>query len=219
MTENSINVVNSKLVLGKKDFGKDFCYECNFCKKIDNSQSEYREMCEKLSGTGYYCAFCLRNGFFKKSNHVLGLSFRAIFGYLYYGCYAARSGRKKTMWLSEIEDRISKHEETGLKNPTFYYDPETLMWFVDFSKISKIKKLQVESVLKTISDILKSISLPEEIDHDKLYCKYSQAVIKFYSTRSRPQNKMFLIPTVQDCGPSFSKQTIEKSRNFTGAKK
>lgn len=178
-------------------------YQCSFCGKMTGLYPISRHLCEKLSGDSFHCPFCLRNRFNGKMNrHILILSFRAIVGYYFHEKYQASSNR--SIWLSEIKDCIRSHEKVGLQNPIFSYDPETLLWFVNFERVGKgRKKIRVVEVLKTLVNMLACFNLPQHIPNiqmTKLFTKYSEAVKKFYKERYRPEGKRLLIPTLAQCG-------------------
>ena len=184
-------------------------YECAFCMKTIGLHAAQRKLCEKLSGSEFYCPFCLRHGFNSKANkHVLVMSFRAIAGYYYYEKYVYTNNRN--LWISEIRDYMDRHEATGLQNPVFVYDPSTFQWFVDFSKIGRGKrKVRVAEVYKTTINILSCFNLTEHIPIVKMakfYEKYREAIEKFYTQRYRPEGKRLLIPTLQGCGIYDSKK-------------
>lgn len=192
-------------------------YECGFCGKTTGLWSETRRICEKLSGDAFYCVSCLRNGFNNNNNsHILIMSFRGIIGYYYYGLY--RSDRK--IWVSEIEDNIKSHVKAGLQNPVFHYDPESLLWFVDFSKVGRGRKqIKIREVMKTISSILSCFNLLDHLPQaslHRLYEKYEDAISKFYTQRFRPNGKRELIPTLSGCGvyEHGKKFNMDDTRNF-----
>lgn len=121
------------------------------------------------------------------------------------------------MWLSEISDYIKAHEQAGLQNPVFHYDPETYLWFVDFSKVGNgRKKIEIEDVLKTVMNILTCFNLYEYANGGmhSFYNKYRDAIVKFHEQRYRPEDRPFLIPTLQmrDLPKGI---TVEDTRAFT----
>lgn len=174
-----------------------------------------------MSGNdGVYCAFCLRNKFHTRlRKDVLILSFRGIAGWLYHFKYLSNlSGR---MWLSELQDCIDVHQQVGLTNPSFSYDPETMLWFVNFSHIGDGKKQQgIEEVYKTIINILACFNLPinvPELDTSLLFNKYRKSIEEFYQKRQRPKNRYMLIPTFSGCGLNVyhdGRISSSKLRNF-----
>jgi len=195
-------------------------YECMFCGKRVGLYPQERNVCEKLSGDDFYCVFCLRNNFYTKNNrNILILSFRAIIGYYYYNFYL--NGKK--MYFSQIEDYISAHVKVGLKNPIFNYDPDTMYWFIDFSKVGRgNKKIKINDVLKTIVNIGACFNLDANLCNNRsavIYERYKEAIEKFYSSRWRPQGKKILIPTLQGCDTASGNTApgikYEDTRNFS----
>jgi len=186
----------------KNDLSEKVYYACTFCEKTIGLYNESRSICEKLSGANvFYCPFCLRHGHNTKANkNVMALTFRSIAGY-YHNVF--HLGQKKTMFLAEIEDYIKAHAEVGLLNPLFSYDPDSMNWFIDFSKVGRgRKKVKIHSVLKTISNILACFNLSKHlpgIRMHKLYKKYEEAIVKFHTQRYRPAGKKLLIPTLGGC--------------------
>ena len=188
-------------------------YECMFCGKRVGLLLHQRSLCEKLSGSEFYCVFCLRNGFYTKNNrHVLMLSFRSIFGYYYYWSYL----NTQKMYYSQIEDYINDHIKIGLENPVFSYDTESMFWFIDFSKVGRgNKKIKLQDVLKTVTDIITCLNLDGNLGQGKsdiIFDKFKEAIEKFYSARWRPKNKPALIPTLQ--GNMFTKTNFDETRSF-----
>jgi hypothetical protein len=163
----------------------------------------------KLSGPDrHYCEFCLRHGYnTRNSKHILPLSFRSIIGHFFY----QPPSPHRRLYVSEIQDFIDSHVQAGLLNPVFNYDPETCLWFVDFSRVGKSKKkLPLSSVLHTVIDILTCFNLSEMAPSSEavLYSKYKDAITNFYERRHRPPDRRMLIPSVDA-------STADKSRNFT----
>lgn len=178
--------------------------KCNFCEKETIAQPEVQRLTEKLCQPNkFYCSFCLRNNLQMKDNkHTLMLTFRAIFGYYFYEFY--QTPKQPLMYLSEIQDCINLHRDIGLLNPVFNYDPESYVWFVDFGRVgSSKKKISVEDVKQTVTDILASFNLATTItglDMPKLFQKYNEAIDDFYTKRYRPEGKRLLAPTLKNCG-------------------
>jgi len=198
-------------------------YECHFCQKTLGLFPEQRKLCEKLSGTQFYCHYCLQNNFNTKNNqHILMLSFRSIIGFYYQYMHlttlVGNNGHK--LYLSQIEDYVDAHEVVGLKNPVFRYDPESFIWFIDFSRIGKgKKKIPLREVMKSIVNILSCFNLPGNIDFiktSKLFEKYEEAVVKFHTERYRPQNKKLLVPTLVNCGGICDNKVVDHDslKNF-----
>lgn len=200
------------------ELSEDAFYECNFCNKLVGTSAEARRLCETLSGDeAFYCSFCLRHGFNTRNNkHVLPISFRSIIGYYYYAFYCTEEGMKRRMWLSEIKDYIKCHEQVGLLNPLFSYDPETYMWFVDFAKVGNgRRKVEVNDVLRTVTNVLACFNLYHFVQGDlnRFYGKYRDAIDRFYQQRFRPEGRPCVVPTLSGIRPSV-KFDLEITRNF-----
>lgn len=196
-----------------------FAYYCHFCEKKVKTDLLNNRLCEKLvKSKNFYCSFCVRNKFFtKKKRDILKLSFRGIIGYLYWRYYRTKD---KKIYLSEIKDMINSHIEVGLENPLFSYDPETFIWFVDFSSVGISKrKVPVEEIYKTVINILVCFNLYESttggVQGHKLYEKFREAIELFYKQRKRPEGKTLLVPTLSKCGGTFDvKFDYNRCRDF-----
>jgi len=201
------------------ELSKNFFCKCAFCQKTVKPVSDFHVIYTILTGDHFHCPFCIRHGFNTKNNkHILILSFRSIIGYYYYAHYF--SSYETKMWISEIQEMIQSHVQTGLLNPLFFYDPDSMLWFVDFSKVGRgKKKISVHDILKTISNIMVCFNLYKYEPTCKpqmLYKKYEEAIVEWYERRTRPDGKRFLIPTFSgnlflphSCGFTF-----EDTRNF-----
>lgn len=104
------------------------------------------------------------------------------------------------MWVSEIKDLAIKHKEVGLKNPVFYYDEESMSWFINFARIGETRKrINIEEVYKTtisIIDSLKIRNILSKSEEDALKKKYLDAIELFSKKRYRPKNKRILSPRI-----------------------
>lgn len=194
--------------------------KCCFCEKICESVGSQLQIIDRLSGPGnFYCSFCLRHGFNNKSNRdVLILSFRSIIAYFYFQNYLQSTNGQK-FWISQIEDYIDLHQKVGLFNPLFLYDPETMLWFVNFSRIgTSKKKIPLEEVFKTILSILKTFDLSSTVpgvDISLFYKKYKDAIDVFYRKRLRPSDRRMLIPTLSNTNVNEPKIcSLDKMRTF-----
>ncbi len=222
MLKTTIATQNIKLRPIKQDLGGELSdqisYRCSFCFKLVGLYPTARRICEKLSGDDFYCAHCLRNSFnTKASRHILILSFRAVIGYYYEALY---NTTPRELWISEIEDYVQMHSLVGQQNPVFKYDPESMLWFVDFSKIGRgKKKIRITDVLKTVINVLACFNLHQHvplIKMSKFYGKYEEAITKFYRQRYRPDDKPLLIPTLAGCSEVDPKKVcIDDTRDFT----
>jgi hypothetical protein len=171
--------------------------KCVFCEKSITINACNSLLIKKLSGPERtFCSFCLRNSFYtKKNKHILILSFRNLIATLYYQSYF---GKNRNLWLSQIREYIDIHEHIGLKNPLFMYDPETYLWFVDFSRIGTGKKeIPIIEVHRTIVDILVCFNLENFFDQhpSEIFAKYRDAIDLFYEKRFRPKKRKILIPS------------------------
>jgi hypothetical protein len=200
--------------LSEKTFRK-----CAFCEKECLVQPVSKNMSDRISGPDrFYCVSCLRrNHHTKNRRNVLILSFRAIIGHFYYTNYSfSASGRR--MYLSDINDYVESHVKVGLMNPVFDYDPDTLLWFVDFSRVGDSKRrVPLEEVLKTIVDILTCFNLTQTVPGVSLssvFDKYREAIQNFYEKRYRPQGRRMLIPTLAGCNAGDGKGQ-DRLRSFT----
>jgi len=201
--------IEKKEISSDEHLCEDFMFFCRFCSKKIKSTSKYNNINKVLvRSNSYYCPFCIRNQFYtKRKKHILQLSFRGIIGYLYWKYYRAKD---KKLYLNEIKDMISDHEKVGLQNPAFNYDPDTLIWFVDFSLVGPNKRqLDIEEINRTIVNILACFNLSEIITipmNHKLFEKYKEAIDLFYQKRQRPENKRLLVPTFAGCGGVMATQ-------------
>ena len=135
----------------------------------------------------FHCSFCLRHNFHTKINRdIFVLSFKQIIYHLYTQKYLC--GQRKIL-LSELQDFIDLHEKIGLQNPAFYYDRESMLWFLNFVKIGNTKnKLPLIDVYKTIIHILACFNLSETIptlEMHKFFQKYKKDLELFFHQRQR----------------------------------
>jgi hypothetical protein len=204
------NINLQKFSVKKKPEGEgEISYQCAFCEKITTLDPPHRAMCKRLSDDLFYCPFCLRHGFHHKSNRdVLILTWRGIFGYLYYSKYAIRGGN---LSLSEIGDVIRNHAIVGLKNPVFSYDPESYLWFIDFGRVGiGRKKLDLQDILTTTEEICSVFP----VDSTKVYLRFDPAIRKFFSHRYRPDDTKILCPTLSGMIEMPKVFKKEMARNF-----
>lgn len=184
---------------------KAYC-RCNFCGKETLMTSASRRFTERLSGPErFYCTFCLRHRLNQKdARHTLVLSFRGIIGY-YYNAFHLLS-KNVHMTISEIWDHVHLHAQVGTQNPLFVYDPDSFLWFVDFTRVGNTtRKMPIKDVLGTVAEILLSFNLMDnvkDIKPSKMYLKYEEAILKFYHQRTRPANMRVLAPTLKLTGAS-----------------
>lgn len=213
---------NVKLVPIENELDGEFAeivgYNCDICDKFTLFYPPQRKMCEKLSRNNFYCNFCLQNNFNNRAvkRDLLILSFRSIIGFYYLNYYTS-----KKIYYSQIESMIQSHEKTGLIYPFMKYDPETFLWFVDFSKIGRgQKKISVDELIAATINITSCFNLPIVIDGFKTQVfiqKFIDAIDKFYSNRYRPEDKKFLVPTLLNCVNTTDQKMVENTsyKNFT----
>jgi hypothetical protein len=182
-----------------KELAESFFIKCSFCEKRCKNTYETAELLIRLSGDqGFFCPFCIRNGFnTKNSRNILVLSFRSLVGY----CYLERGQIKDEKIISnQITKLVEKHTKIGLMNPIFYYDSETMLWFINFEKVGNTrKKVSIEEINQTIQKILECFLQQDSLsdaDIESVYQKYKKAIEIFYSKRRRPNKKRMLIPTL-----------------------
>ncbi len=200
---------------------EEFFFSCNFCEKSGIMESCHSVIYERLvKSNRFYCANCIRNGFHtKRKKDILIMSFRAIFGYVYYKEYA-KSVTERTIYLSEIQDFIDYHAKVGLLNPAFSYDPDTYLWFVDFTKIGDgPRQMPLDEIYKTVVNILSCFNLYESVGSSvvmhKIYDKFNEAIKLFQEKRQRPENKRLLIPSLQGSGGTADTSfPYDKTRSF-----
>jgi hypothetical protein len=207
----------------KGELSDKIYYECAFCGKKQPLEGMVRNICERLSGDEFYCNFCLRNHFHTRNNrNVFVCSFRAIIGYYYYNFFLYPFLPNDKIYLSELQDYVTNHVETGLQNPVFYYDPSTYLWFIDFSRVGKgPKKVRLDEVLHTVSNVLACFNLTQHVPKlnvPMFYGKFGQSLEKFHSSRFRPDDSFLCIPTFSNCLDYYFQHkafTMEDTRWFT----
>lgn len=193
---------------------------CSFCETGTTLSRVSRSLVDKLSRSNEtYCRFCLRHNLTSRNNrHTLILTFRSIIGYYYYQFYRSKDA-KRSLFHSQLQDFVRIHEQAGLANPVFRYDPDSFLWFVDFEKIGSTgRKIAIQEVNRNVINILSCFNLPQNIPGFKpsaLYKKYSEAIDLFYSQRSRPEGKRILNPTLLNCGVFETKEIpLDKTKEF-----
>jgi hypothetical protein len=201
------------------ELSEKFFRKCHFCEKNCELVANQLELIDRLSGSGnFYCCFCLRHRLNKKRNrNVLIFSFRSIIAHFYFKNYIQINNGQK-LGVSQIEDYIEAHRQIGSVNPLFLYDSETLLWFLDFSRVGHgKKKIIIEEILKTISNILDSFNLSEtipEISRSSVYLKYKQAIEFFDQNKFLPNNQNMFIPIITSDFLENKSAIQNKMRNF-----
>ena len=219
-TNMTISEVNLSKIpdLISGELSEVFIRHCGFCGKKCESTEENHKLREKMSGDeSFYCSFCIRNGYHNKGKKdILVLSFRAVIGFFYYNNYFL--GQGKRMWVSDIRQFVESHKQVGLTNPLFNYDEETMLWFIDFSRIGESGRREpITEVYKTIINILACFNFYDnlpELNFRSFFQKYKSSIHEFYSKRYRPENKFILTPTFNKCGISEPRIPTDKLRNF-----
>lgn len=198
-----------------------FHFECHFCGKPVVLTVGLNNLHHQLQEREFYCNFCLRQRFHTKhARHVLLFTMRAIPGYYYYSFYRAQFGSQK-MYFSEIRDYLDSHAEVGLLNPVFFYDPETFIWFVDFTRVGRKRgQIRIEEVQKTVANLLVCFNLPIHLTNVRMYevaSRFRDAIDDFYEHRTRPEGRKLLVPSLSGCGVYENQQhfTMEDTRNFS----
>jgi len=193
------------------NFSEESCRLCDFCGKLVPSKGS--EILERLSGEQkLFCSFCLRNRCNKRQRHLLTISFRSVFAYLYYELYLPQ----QPVLLSQIEDFIDRLCEVGNANPLFFYDPDTMLWHVDFARVGDHSfQMSKGEVKQTVSSIVSNLCLTvlfPDIQCEKFELKYCSAIDKFDVS---DRVKRFVLPTLRACGvPDPKGQNWEKHRDF-----
>lgn len=193
------------------NFSEESCRLCDFCGKLIPSKGS--EVLERLSGEHQlFCSFCLRNRCNKRRRHLLSLSFRSVFAYLYYELYLPH----QHVHFSQIEDLIDRHCEAGNANPLFSYDPDTMLWHVDFSRVGDHQfQMSKDEIKQTVSSIVNNLCLTTffpDIQCEKFESKYCSAIDEFDASE---RVKRFVLPTLRACGvPDPKGQNWEKYRDF-----
>ncbi len=191
---------------------------CFFCHKLVKASPEAFQSMQKLTGTKFYCSFCIRHNFHYRTNcNILLMSYRGIIGYYYLKNYLDKHYNLKRLWWSDIDLFIKQHAEIGMTNPVFTYDPDTFMWFVDFNRIGVAgKKMPYELVEQTTKKMLEAFKVKVVMNpyvETQMLSKYTEAMKLFYEKRQRPPEKRMLIPTLSQQGQT-DEGLLEKTRNF-----
>lgn len=214
LQEVNIEKIHSE---NSSELSDNFYRNCFFCDKLVKITSLNCNSCQKISGSKFYCPFCLRNNHHHRSSqNILSFSFRAIIGYYYYRLYNVRPHK---IYLSQIENFIQKHENFGLQNPVFSYDPSLFIWYVNFNLIGQgPRKAPYNEIKETILVMLDSFELRKKLgDHARsgLYHRLEKAFDLFYEKRKRPKDKKILIPTLVNLVAYEKDDFFEKTREFT----
>lgn len=190
---------HADIELVEKDKDYSVCCHCGFCGVQGTLVKQEIDFYKRLGDGVFYCAFCIRHGFHnERGKNVLILDFSKLIGQLYANFYTTRK-----MWQSQIYDLIKEQVRRGRKNPAFLYDPQSQLWFIDFSKVGQSsRKIRLEEILDTAKSILDCLSLTQfykDIKYDKLWGKYEDAITRFYECRYRPKSRFVLSPSLKGC--------------------
>ena len=204
-------------VLPNGDLCEKFYQRCSFCEKNCFLPAFVRPLYNKLSNETFFCDFCLRNNFHTRNNrNVFILTFRSIIGQFYQQNYTLPQFGRIRLYLADIEDYLESHMQTGLLNPLFFYDPDSMLWFIDFSKVgSSKKKIEFQEICRTIKNILVCFNLSETLPNIGMvnfYNKYLEALTLFYQKRSRATR--IYSPSLTT-GSSYETKSGEQAKNFT----
>jgi len=198
---------------------------CFFCEKNSVYPKNLRKISELIVGPKkLFCNFCLRNEFYKlrHQKHVLLMSFRGVIAYYYY-CFHL-SPKTSAMYMMDLEGYINLHVRFGKQNPLFRYDPESYLWFVDFSKVgNKPRQMPLEYVLETVVGILSTFDIynnAKDVSPAQFFQKYREAITDFHHHRRRPKSQRILTPTFYGCGIPHETNLgraipVNMLRNFT----
>jgi hypothetical protein len=215
----------AKIETNKSELSDKMFRICLFCDKVVSVHPGNFASCSNLSGTHFYCPFCLRSGHhYRSARNVLIMSFRSIIGYYYYRIYH-EEGSKWLFYLNDLERYISDHVDAGLENPVFNYDPETFLWFIDFNRVGKDSyKAPFDEVLQTAEKIYRCFeaeSYTSQFASTSMWNKFSTALTLYHEKRKRPKGKRKLIPTFSDVlneKPEFWNLTRNFTRNSLNVK-
>lgn len=200
-----------------QELADNFYRNCDFCDKIVRVNPCNFDSCQKLSGNNFFCPSCLRhNHHHRSSRNILPISYRAIIGYYYYSFYSSKPSK---MYFSQIEIFIDKHQNFGLQNPVFTYDPFLFMWYINFNLVGvDSRKAPYAEVKETIMGMLDAFELKKHMgDHARtgMLNRFQKAVDLFYEKRKRPKDRKMLIPTLVNLVPQDKNEFFETTRDFT----
>jgi hypothetical protein len=185
--------------IGSNDVFNYVFARCNFCQKESGIKETIYKDSLQLGHGYFYCPFCIRNRFnYKKREHILLMDFRGIIGF--YVNYLYEEGK---IYNSQIIDYVRKHSIVGLKNPVFSYNHESMLWFIDFTRVGQDKhKISIDSVIDTTNNIIQSFDVAKNVKNcnpQKILDKYEDSIREFYKSRKRPEGKRILSPTLKNC--------------------
>lgn len=125
---------------------------CRFCEKeVEINKKNIHKYTIKINSTEFYCDFCYRNNFHINKPKVFVFSLKSII-FHYYETFYVRSSNK-SIWLSQLDEMILLHKESGLNNLAFIYDEQNFNWFIDLQKFSD-EMSSKNSIFQTIIEML-----------------------------------------------------------------
>lgn len=201
---------------GDNELSDTFFRVCVFCDKVVRVDGANFKSCVNLSGNKFYCPFCLRNNFhFRSNRNVLIMSFRAILGYYYSRLYEVVP---RKMYYNQMETYLDKHVEIGLNSPVLSFDPETLLWFVDFNRIGNDRhKAPFDEVMHAIGEMYDVFDIDKRVNayaHNDTWDKFEKAITTFYQKRKRPKGRRMLIPTFAGAIMQEKEEFWDTTRDF-----
>lgn len=123
---------------------------CQFCEKeVEINKKNIHK--HTIKSTEFYCDFCYRNNFHINKPKVFVFSLKSIIFNYYENFYIKSSN--KSIWLSQLDEMILLHKESGLNNLAFIYDEQNFNWFVDLQKFSD-EISSKNSIFQTIIEMI-----------------------------------------------------------------
>lgn len=188
----------------KEEISDSYLKVCRFCEKeVEINTNNIHKQSIKLNPTEFYCDFCYRNNFHINKPKVFVFSLKAIIFHYYENFYIKSSN--KSIWLSQLDEMIFLHKESGLNNLAFIYDEQNFNWFIDLQKFSD----EISSknfIFKTIIEMLICFNLWNiNVDQVVIFNFIKNAIENTIS------NNIFNI-----CIPPYGNQKItSKIKNFS----
>lgn len=146
------------------------------------------------------------------------MSYRGIIAHYYYQRYMWPNHSNDLRYYSEIKRMVDWHMYVGCSFPSFRYDPDTFLWFLDFRQIGKGKnQVGFEAVVAKTHEMLECFQITDWIDSHRqqsMKTKYDLALKEYYIKRKRPAKRRILVPTI---GGTFkaSDNEANRDRSFT----
>ena len=152
---NKINItkINLKQIsIYKNKLSENIHEKCRICDKFYEISLKTKKLNKKLYKKRNLCSFCLKNDFSKKV-FIFNLKEIPVFLFL------KAQKNKNNLEIKKVYKYIESHIKTGFKNPLFFYDHDTMNWFVDLSK----KQICKQEIKKTILEIFLCFNLYDTI--------------------------------------------------------